>query len=202
LLATALALGQGREAAACKSASFKAEIVAGQSFERDLSSDLTFRLAPTGLGPKGQLHGWEMSILALGRSERDYIYPVNPPLRFNGVQIFGPSYGETTKASLYYPHEVRFLLNQADYDRLSPLVTNALWPYYAPHPDQAAEEYFAVLKTMTTGRLKLTVLSYDADPETDSLRRMKFQVELAVPADFRLAEDLKPKPATCPANPE
>ncbi len=65
----------------------------------------------------------------------DEVHPVNPPLRFNGVQTFGPSYGDDTTTSLSYAHAVRFLVRPADYDRLAPQLTNALWPYNAPRPD-------------------------------------------------------------------
>ncbi len=93
---------------------------------------------------------------------------------------------------------MRFLLSRADYDRLSPLLLSALRPYSAPRLDQAGDEYVAALKTLTTGSLDLTVLSYDEDPATSSLRRMKFRAEFTAPRDFGFAPELKPKPATCP----
>ena len=128
----------------------------------------------------------------------DFIYPVNPHMRFNGLQILGPSYGDDTKASLAHPHEMRFLLDRADYDRISPLLTNALWPYSAPHPDQADDEYIGALKTLVTGQLKLTVPAYDADPVNGSIRRINFQAEFTTPGSFELDLALKPKPAVCP----
>jgi len=185
----------------CRSVSFEAELSAGDSFEKMVGGDLVFRLHPMRLGAEGQLNGWRLILAPSQAADKDYIYPVNPPLRFNGLQILGPSYGEDTKASLGQPHEMRFLLNQADYDRISLLVTNALWPYSAPHPDLAADEYVTGLKTITTGWLKLTVLSYKPDSATGELTNMKFGVQIKVPRDFVLAPGLKPQPTACPSNP-
>jgi hypothetical protein len=123
---------------------------------------------------------------------------VNPPLRFNGLQTLGPGYGDDAKASLAHPHQMFFLLNRADYDRIWPFVNNALWPYSAPKPDQAADQYFSALKTFTVGQLTITVPAYDADPANGSIRRINFQAEFTVPDNFELDQSLKPKPAECP----
>ena len=98
----------------------------------------------------------------------DYIYPVNPPLRFNGEQILGPSYGDDTKKSLGHPCELFFLLSSDDYDRIMPLATNVLWPYSAPRPENAADEYQTALRALTKGQLSFNVQSYDADPASGS----------------------------------
>lgn len=182
----------------CHAALFTVEVVAGDRVEKPIGRDLTFRLDPQGLGPDGDINGWQMTMVTSRSPTEDYIYPVSPPLRFNGVQIFGPSYGDDTKTSLSHPHEVRFLLRGADYDRIYPLLTNALWPYSAPRPDAAADEYTSVLKDLTTGRLKVTVTSYETTPGTDSLRRMTLRAEFTAPGSFTFAPELKPKPAPCP----
>jgi hypothetical protein len=119
-------------------------------------------------------------------------------LRFNGLQILGPSYGEDTKTSLAHPHEMRFLLDRADYDRISPLLTNALWPHSAPRPDKADDEYVGALKTLAVGQLKFTVRAYDADPASRSIRQIEFQAEFTTQGNFEFDPSLKPKPAACP----
>jgi hypothetical protein len=201
LLTILPAVAQPPSRPSCKYTSFVGEVSAGQHFARALGSGLTFRLTPTSLAPNGQLTGWQIS---LGQSKdpgSDYIYPVSPPLRFNGVQILGPNYGIDANESLAYPHEMRFLLNQPDYDRLWPLVKNALWPGDAPRPELAANEYIQAWKAAKTGWLRLTALSYDVDPETESLRRLKFRAEFIVPRHVHLAKDLRSKPAACPEPP-
>ena len=112
---------------------------------------------------------------------------MNLPLRFNGVQILGASYVDDAKTSLGRPHEMWFLLNTADYDKMSPAVDHVLWPYSAPHPDKVADEFYGVLKIVQTGWLKFTVLNYDIAPDADSVKRIKFQVDFNVPQNFKPA---------------
>jgi hypothetical protein len=185
----------GQPMAACHSITLTGEQQSGDRFEKVIGGELVFRLEPERLGRDGELHGWRISLAPLHEPDRDYIYPVNPPLRFNGLQILGPSYGDDTKTSLAHPHEMRFMLDRADYDRISPLLTNALWPYSAPHPD---DEYVGALETLVMGQLKFTVRAYDADPVNGSIRRIDFQAEFTTPENFGLDQALKPKPAVCP----
>jgi hypothetical protein len=174
------------------------ELQAGDHFEKVIGGDLVFRLEPERLGPHGDLHGWQISLAPLHEPDRDYIYPVNPPLSFNGLQTLGPSYGDDTKTSLANPHEMRFLLDRGDYDRIWALLTNALWPYSAPNPDKADDEYLSALQTLVTGQMKFAVPAYDANPVNGSIRRINFQAEFTTPANFELDQALKPKPAACP----
>src|ERR1041385_7786741 len=169
---------------ACRSFILAGELAAKATFKRDIGNGLSFQLRPTTLGAKGQLDGWEIYILRSDDLEHDYIYPVNIPLRFNGVQILGASYNDDARTSLGRPHEMWFLLNKADYDKLWPAVEHALWPYSASHPDKTTDEFFEALKAVSTGWLKMSVLSYDIAPDADSARRIKFQAEFTVPADF------------------
>jgi hypothetical protein len=78
-------------------------------------------------------------------------------------------------------------------------LTNALWPYSAPHSDQADDEYVSALKALAVGQLTLTVRTYDADPVNNSIRQIKFQAEFTAPENFELNPAMKPKPVTCPA---
>ncbi len=184
--------------AACHAATFTADIAAGAHFERPIGEGLTFRLDPQDLGPEGAVNGWRMTIVPTRAPTEDYIYPVNPPLRFNGIQIFGPSYGDDTRTSLSHRHDVHFLLKGADYDRISPLLTNALWPYSAPRPDTAADDYTRSLKSVATGLLKVAVISSETVPGTDSLRRMTVRADFITPVHFTFAPELRPRPVTCP----
>jgi hypothetical protein len=192
-------VGQPRAAVSCHSITLAGELQSGNRFEKTIGGELVFRLEPERLGPEGEVHGWRISLISSHEPDHDYIYPVNPPLRFNGLQILGPSDGDDTKASLAHAHEMRFLLDRADYDRISPLLTNALWPYSAPRPDKADDEYIGALKALVVGQLKFTVRTYDADPVNGSIRRIKFQAEFRTPGNFEFDPALKPKPAACPS---
>ena len=191
-----------KERAACRSSQFVVNLVAGQAFGRDLGDGLTLRMQPTRLGPKGDRDGWEVSVVDADSAHSDYIYPVNPPLRFNGLQILGPSYGDDAQTSLNHSHEMWFLLKKADYDRISLAVDHALWPYSAPHPDSTVEEYSAALNGAALGRLKLKPLSFDIDSELDSIRRLKVRVEVIAPVSFAFSPELKPRSVSCPPAPE
>jgi hypothetical protein len=191
-------VGEPMAATSCHSILLTGELQSGNHFEKAIGGELVFRLDPEGLGPEGEVHGWRVSLVSSHEPDHDYVYPVNPPLRFNGLQILGPSYGDDTKTSLAHPHEMRFLLDRADYDRISPLLTNALWPYSAPRPDKAEDEYVSALKTLAVGQLKFTVRAYDADPASGSIRRIEFQGEFITPGNFEFDPALKPKPAACP----
>ena len=195
---TVCLVGQPMAAMTCHSIMLKGELQAGAHFEKVIGGDLVFKLEPEILGPHGDLHGWQISLAPSHEPDRDYIYPVNPPLRFNGVQTLGPGYGDDTKTSLARPHEMFFLLDRADYDRIWPLLTNALWPYNAPEPDKAGDQYISALKTLAVGQLKITVPAYDADPVNGSIRRINFQAEFTTPTNFELDQPLRPRPAGCP----
>src|SRR5712692_2561025 len=164
----------GQPMAACHSITLTGELQSGDHFEKVIGGELVFRLEPERLGRDGELHGWRINLAPLHEPDRDYIYPVNPPLRFNGLQILGPSYGDDTKTSLAHPHEMRFLLDRADY------------------------EYVGALETLVMGQLKFTMRAYDPDPVNGSIRRIKFQAEFTTPGNFKLDQALKPKPAVCP----
>ena len=194
--------GAGAASRRCHAATFVAEVTAGAHFGRLLGNGLTFRLEPERLGPDGTDDGWYATVVATASPNDDYIYPVNPPLRFNGVQIFGPSNGDDTKAALAHAHVMYFLLNRADYEHLSPLLTNVLWPYSAPRPDAAGDEYETALQHLVAGQLTCTVVSYETAPDADSLRRLTLRVRATTPAGFAFAPGLAVKPAACPRPPE
>jgi hypothetical protein len=196
-----LAWAQNRNSA-CHSFELTSELAAEKSFERAIGNGLRFQIAADKLDAKGNFNGWDIFIAHLDAPDQEYIYPVNPPLRFNGLQIMGSGYGDDARTSLGHPHEMWFLLNKADYDQLWPAVEHVLWPYNAPHPDQAADEYSHALSKVITGWLKFSVLSYDLKPGSDSIQRMQFQAEFIVPDGFSVAPDLKMKDAACPAAPQ
>ena len=145
--------------------------------------------------PKSGEAGWTFSLE--DAEGRDYIYPVNPPLRFNPSQYLGRAYGESARQSLSSTRELRFLLNKADYERFWPLVTNALWPYSAARPDKATEEYFTELGKLRTGLLRLKIVKSDVTSD-DMIRSGEFTVEFVAPSDTHFDPQLKPYPEGCP----
>jgi hypothetical protein len=175
---------------ACLSVSFKVHLDAGDSFERELGGGLLFRVRSL------KDPSWFLDIVPAEANTKDYIYPVNLPLRFNGNQTLGPGYGETVKSSLAHAHEMRFLLNRSDYDRVFGLIGNVLRSYQTSDPDKALSDYTNAVDDAPKGSLRVTVSSYKTDPK-GALTRIKLRVEVTTPPDFQFAPHLNPLPWPC-----
>ena len=175
---------------ACQSVSFKVHLNAGESFERELGGGLLFRVRSE------KDPGWFLDIVPAEANTEDYIYPVNVPLRLNPNQTLGPGYGETVKSSLAHRHEMRFLLNRTDYDRVLDLMGNVLWPYQTSDPDKALADYTNAVDDARKGSLKVTISSYKTDSK-GALTRIKLRVEVTTPQDFQFAPHLNPFPGPC-----
>jgi len=181
---------RAQSSSACQSVSFKVHLNAGDSFEREFGGGLLFRLTSQ------KDPGWFLDIVPAEANTNDYIYPVNLPLRLNPNQTLGPGYGETVKSSLAHRHEMRFLLNRSDYDRVSDLIGNVLWPYQTPDPDKALLDYTNAVDNARKGSLKVMVSSYKTDAK-GALTRIKLRVEITTPPDFQFAPHLNPFPEPC-----
>jgi hypothetical protein len=190
---------QSARTALCNHILLYHQLSSGYEFKKAIGEDLVFKVDPERSDQKGGFDGWFISLVSSREPDDDYLYPVNPPLRLNPLQTLGPGYGEDAKASLAYIHEMRFVLTAADYRQIWPFVTNALWPYNAPDPDKADDEYFGALKKLTTGLLRITVTSYDLDGP-GRIRQMKFRAEFWAPVSFSFDPTLKAKQTECPAS--
>ncbi|PYV17196.1 MAG: hypothetical protein DMG21_09050 [Acidobacteria bacterium] len=177
---------------ACKSIALNFSLKAGENYKQRVN-DLTFKTKTW--EPKSGEAEWTFSLE--DADGHDYIYTVNPPLRFNPSQFLGAAYGVTARDSLSRNRESRFLLNKGDYDRFWPFVTNSLWPYSAPRPDKAADEYWNALGKLRTGLLRLKIIKSDVTPD-DAIRSAEFLVELVAPSDFRFDPKLTPQLSACP----
>lgn len=175
---------------ACQFVSFKVHLNAGDSFERELGGGLLFRVRSQ------KDSSWFLDIVPAEANTKDYIYPVNLPLRFNGNQTLGAGFGETVKSSLAHPHEMYFLLNRSDYDRVFGLIGNVLWSYQTSDPDKALTDYTNAVDDASKGWLKVTVSSYKTDAK-GALTRIKLRVEITTPPDFQFAPHLNPFPWPC-----
>jgi hypothetical protein len=182
---------QAQSSYPCQAVFFKASLNAGDDFERELGGGLLFRV-------KSQKeHGWFLDIVPAEANTKDYIYPVNLPLRSNGNQTLGPGFGETVKSSLAHPHEMNFLLSRSDYDRISDLVGNVLRSYQTKDPDKALSDYTNAVDRAKKGSLRVAISSYKTDPKTGALTRIKLRVQITTPMDFEFAPKLNPLPWPC-----
>jgi hypothetical protein len=158
------------------------------SFQEAIS-DLTFKVQPM------ESAGWIFSLE--DAKGHDFLYPVNPPLRLNSSQTLGAGYGDTAKQSLDHGRELRFSLNESDYAALWPYVEHALWPYTAPDPDHAANQYLSELDKVRTGLLRLTVIRSDVS-ESDEVRFADFKIEFIAPRDYQFVSSLPRQAISCP----
>jgi hypothetical protein len=175
----------------CQIVYFKATLNANDNYERELGGGLLFRVRSK------KDPGWLVDVVPAEENTKDYIYPVNLPLRFNPNQTLGAGYGETVKSSLSHTHEMNFLLDRTDYDRISALVGNVLRSYQTPDPDKALANYTNAVDNARKGSVTITIHSYKADPKTGALARIKLRVGITTPPDFQFAPGLNAWPAPC-----
>lgn len=174
----------------CQMVSFKVVVNAKNDYEREMGGGLLLRLTEEG-------SGWFVDIVPAEEVTKDYIYPVNLPLRFNPNQTLGPGYGESVQSSLSHVHEMNFLLDRPDYERISALMDNVLWPHKTADPDQALDVYNNAVSSARKGSLRIAVASYKAD-SNGALAHIKLRVQITTPPEFPFAPGLNPWPAPCP----
>jgi hypothetical protein len=176
---------------ACQSVSFKVALNASNDFQRELGEGLLFRVMSE------KQPAWFVDIVPAEEITKDYVYPVNPPLRFNPLQTLGPSSSETIQSSLAFSHAMKFLLKRSDYGRVSGLIGNVLWPAQTSDPDKAVSDYNTAVDNVPKGSLIIKVSSYKIDPKTRVLARIKLRVTITTPPDFQFAPGLTSWPAPC-----
>lgn len=186
-------LSQAQASSTCDAVSFKVTLRAGEDFEKELGGGLLFRVRHE------KQPGWFIDIVPAEATAKDYIYPVNLPLRFNPNQTLGPGYGESVKSSLGYPHEMQFLLYGADYDQVFSLIDHVLWPNKTSDPDKALSDFASAARRAQKGTLKIIISSYKTDAK-GSLLRIKLRVQITTPLDFQYAPGFFPIPTACPAD--
>ncbi len=89
------------------------------------------------------------------------------------------------------------MLRDSDLKVVDPLWHDALWPYSAPDPDHAADNYISALSRLPLGLLRLKILHADISPD-DTVRSASFEAHFVVPAEFQIDTSLEPRSAACP----
>lgn len=177
----------------CEKVSFTTTLTAGANFSRSIGP-LVFEIRAA--EDKASCDGWFFSLE--GPAGHDFIYPVNPPLRFNPSWTLGCSYGLSAKQGLELKRNLRFILSEPDYDRIMPLARNGLWPGDSPDPDHAAEKYLKALDSLHTGTINLKTLHYEISDQ-GMIQSAEFTVDLVAPENFHFDASLKPHSVVCPA---
>jgi hypothetical protein len=162
----------------CLRGTFEGQVNGSEVFRIALGNRLELRLDPL-----KDNWGWQAIISPQGSND-DWAYPVNPPLRFGNSQYMGTGYGETAREQLSRAHEIRFLLVREDYERISKLVNDALWPYSAKDPENAGSIYLNAIKRVRTGTVLITPVEYEKSGPSETVAWMKFKVLVIAPLDF------------------
>jgi hypothetical protein len=201
LVLTAAIDVRAQSSPACHLVSFKVALNFGDNFERELGGGLLFRVRSEKDSSEGDRSekgpAWFLDIVPAEENTKDYIYPVNLPLQLNANQTLGPGFGESVASSLAHPHEMRFLLNRSDYDRVSGLIGNVLSSYKTSDPDKALSDYTNAVDEAKKGSLRVAISSYKTDRKTGALSRIKLRVDVITPLDFQFAPHLYPLPWPC-----
>ena len=188
----------------CHAIGFEGDITAGQSFAREVGGGLMLKFMPQNFGDaKTVLSGWHVELAPTAQTgpsdgAKDFIYPVNPPLRFNPWQDIGTSYGIAAEKKLQHTIAYAFILDARDYRRIEAAMNDALWPYSAHDPKNADERYFATLSSLELGDLRLVPLQVIADKDGQAITRLRFRVEVVSPNRFKFSPSFADHASACP----
>ena len=191
----------------CQNIAFNGHVYAGHRFLKQIGGRLVLVLSPYGMpdpiDESVQYSGWHIAlnpVFASGSPDvaQDFIYPVNPPIRFNPWQDIGPSYGVTAEQKLKNPIDYNFVLSEPDFLKIDGLVTDALWPYSAKDPDHADERYLEALEVAQLGQIRFTAIRRVATPQGKSIQFLAFRIQINAPSTFAFSHALNPQPSACP----
>jgi len=164
---------------------FTADVLKGQSFDRQIAANLFFRLIPRQLG-------WTISVGSTAGPENNFCGVVTPPYRgVNPIHIEGWHFrnsdnsgpNEIGAKNINAPQEVRefyFVLNDMDYRKAFDALQILLWPY--AHSKRQIDEAANVHAKLPKGHGRLTIrdlkLNTLVPGKQAGIDRMRFDVEL------------------------
>lgn len=166
---------------------FEGEVRRGDTFRKELSRGLVFRLLPSRFG-------WIIQVVESQSSDRDYSAIATPPFRgINALQVKGWHFRNAENSgpnngSLNAPQEVRefcFYVRRSDYEKGSDCLKRLLWPgnYLKSEVDIAEKVCRDLWSRTADGRLTILDLELgNLMPGQQAwIEHMKFAVELRLP---------------------
>jgi hypothetical protein len=187
LLAQAMCHAQHRR---CKQETFGSTIQGGQDFTHRIDSNLELRM-----GAASDNSGWEISVKARG-SDQDWTLPVNLPVSGES-QLIGTGYGMTVSEKLSRPRELRFTLNQAEFDRFWRM---AYEPHGAPDTAASPDEFIKEIREAQTGRILFMPLKFQNRGSSKTVKWLRFTIKVTVPEYFQ-TDDAGWRIVQCPIGP-
>ncbi len=171
-----------------KTVKFSAEVKKGRSFERQIGTNLFFRLMPQELG-------WTISVGSDTYRQNNFCGVVTPPYRgvnqiyidgwhFRNADNSGPN--EPGPKNVNAPQEVRefnFVLDEAGYGKAFEALQILLWQY--SHSKQQINAAGEVHSKLAKGKGRLTIRNLQLNRlelgKRAGIDRMTFDVELTLP---------------------
>lgn len=204
-LANPAALGTTPAEGRCHAIALDGEVGAGQTFDREIGGSLTLKFEPQNFGDeKSVLSGWRVALLPAPQKgspdgAKDFIHPVNLPLRFNPSQDIGTSYGISAAHKLQHTIAYAFVRNMQDYRRIEAAMNDALWPHSAHDPQNADDKYRSTLESLALGELRFVPLHVVTDHSGQGIQHLRFRVEIAAPNSFKFSRAFSDHPQACPS---
>jgi hypothetical protein len=177
----------------CFKASQEGEVKGGEAYGLSIGQSLEFQLLPL-----KENWGWQAQVSPEGDNE-DWAYPVTPPYRGQNGEYLGTGYGDTVRTVLGYAHSFRFLTKAEDYKTLSDLIGDVLWPYQTKDPDAARTKFEDRKARSSTGGLRITPIDFDRSGPPETVKWMRFKLEIIVPEDFARSSNFNWAKSDCPA---
>lgn len=178
----------------CSTVRFSGEVVKDQLFEREVGRGLLFRLNPN---RASNPPGWTIELRSLANPENDFLWVATPPYRFMNPRYLDTSYGYSAQEAVQMSERpFNFVLNAADYQKMTEAVRTLLWSY--GHSEAELAEARKVVEETQTGSGSLRILHARVGVERVGDERgwiesLKFEVELCLPADVPLAGGATPQ---------
>ena len=180
LAVAALALSQNR------TIRFSGEIKRGETFTRDISSNLEFALRPSAEYPDGS-SGWTITVTPKGSRPTgcdDLVWVATPPYRSYNPRYLDLSYATTpNQAVALTPREFSFVLDCAGYAAEEQRVKILLWP--AAATEAAVKEAQDKLGTSPLGKGRVHIrdsrVTAPQGANPGSIDWLSFEVELQLP---------------------
>jgi hypothetical protein len=182
----------------CKQIQFSGEVREGRRFQKQLNSNLVFRLEPHA---EPSVPGWTINLHPSKGIDADleFSWVVTPPFRLWNPRYLNVSYGYSAKEAVSIKERTfSFVLNREGYEAASAAVQKLLWPH--GHSEHELAEAQRLLDSVRKGTGKLVILdSKVREPENGPgvIEWLRFQVELCIPSTSESVRDKsnsKPRP--------
>lgn len=153
-------------------------LLSGTDFRVALPRVLEFQLK----ADRAWNFGWRLRVTLRG-DETDYMWVVTPPFHTAPHLFLGASYGVTTRESVQFERNHRFVLTREDYDRALKIYED--WSTGRTDADVSRDR----LGQLRTGTLRLTITNYSIAKrvrvtdgvEIDALEWIEFEGDACVP---------------------